>query len=139
CRPACGAQNSAYRRDASTDEKPPVKRGFFFWMLYFDHNHKNNRLAHMQQSESSFSSSVLALLVLLVPIFFVPSAFYPFQFSKVILALLAVTVIFIAYAVKTLRSGNLSIQLTWLSGGLVVLPLAYLASSIFSSVPSLSF
>ncbi len=82
---------------------------------------------------------VLAALMFLLPLFFIPNAIFPLQFSKVMLALVALVAIVIIFSVRTLRSGTLSIHWSGLSLAIATLPLTYLISAIFSSVPSLSF
>lgn len=87
----------------------------------------------------SLSSYVLAALVFLLPLFFIPSPVFPFQFSKSVLALAAVVIILIVFSIRTLRSGILRIEWSWLLSAVLLLPLLYLVSSLFSSVPALSF
>ncbi|MDE2078818.1 MAG: tetratricopeptide repeat protein [Patescibacteria group bacterium] len=91
------------------------------------------------QRGGNASSFVLAALAFLLPLFFIPSAAYPFQFSKTALALVATVLIFILFVARTLRSRTFSGQRSLLSLAIVTLPVTYLVSSIFSSVPSLSF
>lgn len=98
----------------------------------------NEAVAHAPEGRSIAALAVGALAFLL-PFFFIPNAAFPFQFSKTLLALLAVVIILIAFSVRTLRSGTLSFSWSWLSSAILVLPFAYLVSSIFSSVRSLSF
>lgn len=88
--------------------------------------------------QGGFSAYVIAALALLTPLFFIPSATYPFQFSKVALALVAAIAVFVAFSITTLRSGRLSFVWSRLMLPLLILPLAYLIASIFSPVPSLS-
>lgn len=88
---------------------------------------------------SSIASLALVVLAFLLPLFFIPNAVFPFELSKTLLSLVVVVIILIAFSVKTLRSGTLSIPWSWLSFSILILPLAYLISSVFSSVPSLSF
>ena len=87
----------------------------------------------------SVAAIALAALVFLLPFFFIPNAAFPFQFSKALLALAVVVIILVAFSVRALRSGVLSTHWSWLSLPVLLLPLTYLVSSIFSSVSSLSF
>ena len=84
-------------------------------------------------------STTLVVFALLLPFFFVPGATFPFQFSKVFLALIAIALMLIAFSIRTLRSGTLVMRWSWLSVALLALPATYLISAVFSSVPSLSF
>lgn len=85
------------------------------------------------------SSFVVTTLAVLLPVFFVPSSVFPFQFSKVALALLAVVLVWVLFSVRTLRQGVLSFTWSRFMVALVVLPLAYLIASVFSPVPLISF
>ncbi|MBV9349299.1 MAG: hypothetical protein JO026_00960, partial [Patescibacteria group bacterium] len=82
---------------------------------------------------------VLTIFAFLLPIFFVPNAAFPFELSKAYLALIAVALIFIVFSIQTLRSGVLKFRSSALLFAVLVLPLTYLLSALFSSVPSLSF
>lgn len=90
-------------------------------------------------AQGSFAPFVLVAFAFLLPFFFVPDALFPFQFSKTVLALVAAVAIFIAFAMRTLRSGILSFRWSSILTGAVGLTFVYLLSSFFSSTSSLSF
>lgn len=81
----------------------------------------------------------VSVLVFLVPIFVIPFGGAPFVFSKTMLAALIAFILLALFTVRTLKRGSLDIPWSWLSTALVLLPLSYLVSSIFSSHPALSF
>lgn len=74
-----------------------------------------------------------------VPLFFLPSTLFPFQFAKTLLVLAFVVVGLIAFVTSALREGKVRFSWTWLYGALWALPLTYLVASLFSSAPALSF
>lgn len=88
---------------------------------------------------AKLSGYIVAGLTLLIPLFFIPNSIFPFQFSKVVLALAGVAVIWLLFSVQTLRRGALSFTWSSFMPALLLLPLAYLVASIFSPVPSISF
>lgn len=81
---------------------------------------------------------VVGGVALLLPLFFIPDAVFPFQFSKVAVALVGVVVVLGIFSLQVLRKGSVSFLWSKLILGLLVLPLAYLVSSIFSPVPVVS-
>jgi tetratricopeptide (TPR) repeat protein len=90
-------------------------------------------------SKGTISSFIFAALAFLIPFFFIPSAVFPFQFSKVLLTLVAVVLAFAIFAVKALRARAFTFDWSLVSLSFFVLPLTYLLSAVFSSVPALSF
>ncbi len=86
-----------------------------------------------------WAPAILAAFAFLLPFFFVPNALFPLQFSKVMLALCALVAIVVILAAQTLRSGTFSTRWSWLTLAVAALPVTYAVSSVFSSVPSLSF
>lgn len=83
--------------------------------------------------------AVVSGLVFLLPILIIPVPGAPFAFSKTALAMLAVLILMLLYAVRTVREGILEIPSSPLMGSLIILPLAYLSSAMFSEHPALSF
>lgn len=86
-----------------------------------------------------FGGYIVAGLALLIPLFFIPNAVFPFQFSKIALVLLGVAVIVFLFSIDTLRKGTLSFLWSKFMLALLALPLAYAVASIFSPVPLVSF
>lgn len=83
-------------------------------------------------------SWAVAGIAFLMPVFFIPSAVFPFQFSKVLVVLVGVVLILTVFAIRVLRKGNLSFLWSKLLIPLLILPVAYFISSVFSPVPSVS-
>ncbi len=84
------------------------------------------------------STLVLAFVGFLIPVFFIPSQIFPFQFSKTLVALLGITLVIILLAARTFRTGALSFHWSWLMTALILLPGAYGLAAMFSPVPSVS-
>ncbi|MBX9765433.1 tetratricopeptide repeat protein [Patescibacteria group bacterium] len=81
---------------------------------------------------------LVAGLAFLLPIFFVPLEGASLQFSKTMLALFAVVVLFVLFALHTFRTRTLSAPVSFTLFALFLLPAASLISSIFSAHPQLS-
>jgi len=77
-------------------------------------------------------------LVLLLPIFFIPSLLLPIGVAKSALLTLGTIIAFLAFVVDTLRSGKLSLPSHPVLWGTLLLPVVYFLSSIFGSSSSLS-
>ncbi len=88
-------------------------------------------------SQYKISFNSVLVLVLLLPLFFIPSILLPVGIAKSTLLALGTIVAFLAFAVDTLRSGNLSLPSHPILWGAILLPVVYFLSSIFS--PSSSF
>jgi tetratricopeptide (TPR) repeat protein len=82
---------------------------------------------------------VIIALVFLAPLFFIPSALVPFQFTKVILIYTAVIVSFIAWIIGRLKDGKLSLARHSVFLALLGVVAAYLVASLVSLVRSHSF
>jgi tetratricopeptide (TPR) repeat protein len=93
--------------------------------------------------EKSLWSDIPALCVValafLLPVFFLPLAEVSAQFSKTLLAFIALAVLFSAITYRIVKDRSLALSVTPLLGGIVALPVAYLISAAFSSNPALSF
>ncbi len=96
----------------------------------------------MENHPSTFAAKKLTLAEIvviacafLVPLFFVPMFGFPLQFSKVFIALIIATLLVLAFSAQTLRTGALSFSWSMFSWALVVLPIAYALSALFSSNP----
>jgi tetratricopeptide (TPR) repeat protein len=90
-------------------------------------------------ARSGWSAYFVSVFAFLIPFFFIPNATYPFQFTKILLALAVVVLAFLAFSVKALRSRSFSLDWSWLSLSFIILPIVYGIAAIFSSVPGLSF
>ncbi|MES2014792.1 MAG: hypothetical protein V4437_03200 [Patescibacteria group bacterium] len=84
-------------------------------------------------------ASIVAGLTLLIPIFFIPNAVFPFQFSKIALALAGVVVVWLFFSIQTLRKGAISFTWSRFILALLLLPVAYFVAAVFSPVPAISF
>lgn len=94
---------------------------------------------HAPESKlNRISAYIIAGLAFLLPVFFIPSAILPFQFSKVAVVIIGVVAVAILFSVNTLRKGSVSFLWSRLILALCILPLAYFGSAILSAVPSLS-
>ncbi|MBY0539293.1 tetratricopeptide repeat protein [Patescibacteria group bacterium] len=91
-----------------------------------------------KKRSAGFPALLVAGLAFLIPIFFLPIDGAVFQFSKVMLALLAVTVLFILFALNTFKTRSLSIPVSFTLFTLLALPFAFLASAFFSGHPQAS-
>lgn len=72
-------------------------------------------------------------LAFLIPIFFIPVEGVAFQFSKVMLALIAVAALFILFALNTFKTRTLSLPVSWTFFSLIALPFVFLVSAFFSN------
>ena len=81
---------------------------------------------------------IIAALVFLIPVFMIPSQDVPLQFTKVLLALAGVVVLFITFALNTLRTRSLSLPFSTILLSILLLPAAFLVSAVFSGNPALS-
>lgn len=84
------------------------------------------------------SAWIVVGLIFLLPIFLIPSAYVPFQFTKVMLMYIGVTAAFIAWIIARLKDGKLSFVKHWVFMSLGVVLLGYLIASIFSPVRAVS-
>ena len=83
----------------------------------------------------ALSEIVIPALAFLIPVFFIPVLGFPFQFSKVFIALIGVAFLLLIFSARTLRTGILSLSWTAFSWTLLVLPITYALSSLFSANP----
>lgn len=81
----------------------------------------------------TMANLILASLMFLVPVFFIPSLALPFQFAKGILFVIAVVVIFVLWTFSRLKQGSLSIPQTYIIPGMLLIPATFLAATIFSN------
>ncbi len=91
------------------------------------------------EAQSIFDSLALWTLfavVALVPVFFVPSLFFPFQFSKTALIGVGVLLALVFFVVARLQEHALTLPWEPLVWGLVALPVAYILSGVFSAAPA---
>lgn len=84
------------------------------------------------------SSWIVIGLIFLLPLFFIPSVYAPFQFTKVMLMYIGVTAAFIAWIIARLKDGKLSFIKHSVFLALGVVLVGYLIASIFSPVRSVS-
>jgi len=98
-----------------------------------------NSVTQSQSILGKLSGYIVVGLAFLIPVFFIPNASFPFQFSKVFLVLVALVVLWLLFSVQTLRKGALSFTWSRFMFALLLVPAAYLIASIFSPVPSVSF
>ncbi len=91
-----------------------------------------------RESDSSLVSFLLIGLGFLLPIFLIPSVDFPFQFSKTILALVFVAIFYFIFSLSVFKNAGFSLSFSLPLGAILILPLAYLASAIFSPNPALS-
>lgn len=85
------------------------------------------------------TTGVILVGLFLLPVAFIPSISFPFQFTKSILFDMTVLVAFILYVVARLKEGKIRIQETYFAGaGFIVVLVAFLAS-LFSGNVSFSF
>lgn len=87
---------------------------------------------------AAFPALLVAGLAFLLPVFFLPIEGVAFQFSKVMLALVAVTVLFILFALNTFKTRSLSLPISLTLFSLIALPFAFLVSAFFSGHPQAS-
>lgn len=89
-------------------------------------------------SASPAMSLLLVALGFLLPIFLIPSVDFPLQFSKIILGLVFVALLYFLFSLSLFRNAGFSMSRSLLLGAIVLMPIAYLVSALFSSNPSLS-
>lgn len=89
-------------------------------------------------SASPIASLLLVALGFLLPVFLIPSVDFPFQFSKTMLALVFAIALYFLFSLSTFKKAGFSIALSLPLGAVVLLPVAYLVSSVFSPNPTLS-
>ncbi len=87
----------------------------------------------------TMANIVLAALMFLVPLFFIPSFGLSFQFSKGILFVVSVVVIFALWAFSRLKQGAITIPQTYIVPGLFLIPVSFLFATVFSPSPVTSF
>lgn len=75
---------------------------------------------------------ILAALMFLVPVFFIPSLALPFQFAKGILLVTAVVLVFGLWTFSRLKQGSISIPQTYIIPGMLLIPATFLVATIFS-------
>src|SRR3989344_3144414 len=90
-------------------------------------------------NRNTLANATVVLLAFLIPVFAVPLADIPFQFTKTIIALLGAVILIGIFVVGVLRSRTVSFSYAPPTIALAVLPLAYFVSAIFSSHPASSF
>ena len=94
---------------------------------------------HSSKKLENLSFYVLIGMVVIIPLFFVPSLAAPLQFSKTMLALVLAVIAGALIVLQSLKKGSFTYSWSLLHLSMWLLPLTYLLSSIFSSQPSLSF
>lgn len=101
---------------------------------------EESSLSHTREhtKHSNIPTFLIAALAFLIPVFFIPSAVAPFQFSKVLLVLTVVTVLFLYFTFQTFRTRTLSLPVSLSLYSLLLLPLATAVSSIFSVHPQVA-
>ena len=85
------------------------------------------------------SEIFVTALTFLIPVFVIPVLGFSTQFSKISITLVCLTVLLFLFAIRTLRTGTLSISWPMFSWTLVALPIAYALSALFSPNFSGSF
>ncbi len=61
----------------------------------------------------TFAQNVIAVVFGILPLFFVPVAFAPFDYSKTFFVIIGLLVAVIAFSLSVLRSGRLLVQIPW--------------------------
>jgi tetratricopeptide (TPR) repeat protein len=94
---------------------------------------------HTGRKLSDLASYVVAGLVFLLPIFFIPGLPVPAQFAKTALAILAVVILILIFTFRLLKERSVGLSFSLPVLALLAFPALYLASAAFSGSPSLSF
>ncbi len=81
---------------------------------------------------------VVLILVVLLPLFFIPSLYVSIASAKVILLYVGIIVSFCLWIVARLREGKMAVPRHYFFAGLALIPFSYLLSSIFSDSRSTS-
>jgi tetratricopeptide (TPR) repeat protein len=81
---------------------------------------------------SNIAKNILLLVLGLSPLFFLPIAYAPFNFTKVLFVLIGVFLALIFYSLSVLRQGNLSLRLSVGLGSVWALFVVTLASATFT-------
>ena len=104
-----------------------------------EHNHIEAATASRPRlGTDTITYWIILALVFLGPLFFIPSAYVPFQFSKVFLVYIGVIASFCAWTIARLKDGKLVISRHPLFLFLAGIVVAYGLSAIFSSARSIS-
>lgn len=105
-----------------------------------EESHISNAEPHQEShlSEPRGVSWVLMALGFLLPIFLIPSTDFPLAFTKTILGLVFIALLFFLFTISTFKKAGFSFSFSLPFVAVVFLPVAYLVSSFFSPVPMLS-
>ncbi len=87
-------------------------------------------------SASKFASLVMSALVVLLPVFFIPSLAVSVPVAKIILLTVGVLAALAAVILSTIQNGEIKIPWNLMTASVVALPLAFLISALFSSNPA---
>jgi tetratricopeptide (TPR) repeat protein len=80
----------------------------------------------------------LLILILLLPVFFIPSALVPLGVAKVVILSFGLVVIGVIFLVELLRQGGVSLPGSKVIWAAVLIPVVYLLSALASAVPSVA-
>ena len=92
----------------------------------------NNVVDSVSASFLKLAQNILVLVIGLLPILFVPVSYAPFNFSKTMLVVMAMTVVLLFLSFSILRSGRVSLQLPLVLVGLWIIAGVSLMSAILS-------
>lgn len=87
-------------------------------------------------SASRFASLVMSALIILLPVFFIPSLIVAVPVAKIILLTVGVLAALAAVILSTIQNGEIKIPWNLMTASVVALPLAFLISALFSSNPA---
>ena len=128
-------QNSAYIH-RKTHNKDPPKAGF----CYNDSTMDTKKWALAKYLKlDNLTTTILAVLLGLIPVFFIPSAFVPPLFAKSILISTGTILALISFLVFLIKKGRLIFPRNLVTYSSIVLVLVYLVSSFFSGSMTGSF
>jgi tetratricopeptide (TPR) repeat protein len=97
-----------------------------------------NQTGRKQFWAEKLSPHFLIGLVFLVPLFFLPYGSFLFDFSKVLLLVIAVLGVFAFWLITRLRENKVTVGFGWLTGSLIFVAITYLISAIASSHKGIS-
>lgn len=133
-------QNSAYIHKDSHNKDPP-KAGFCYNNQTMDTNLNARQPGFFRKiiSAENITHTVLTLLLVLVPVFFIPSFLVTTAIAKSVFVSIGIILAFASYAIVLIRKGSFSFSKNPIAFASMFVLLAYLVSSIFSTSSRGSF
>src|SRR3989344_2884708 len=83
-------------------------------------------------SLEKISFLILSVFLVILPFFFIPSRFFPYQLGKGLLISVAILVIFIVYLISIIKEGKITIPNNLFFLSVIIIPIVFLLSTLIN-------